>query len=142
MKKPHATLRIGTNLALVSAWAAAAAVLASLADQTPRLEIAVGVLLGIVGGYMQQLSFKEGRERFLQAFTALEVRRTLKATKWGKRYLYFLWLSGISLATLAFTTAANPAIAFPSAYFAMMCARELLTLKATFELKLMLNADS
>lgn len=142
MKKPHATLRIWPNLALVGAWAIAAVFLASLADKTPKLEIAVGILLGICGGYMQQLSVKEGRERFLEASTAFEVRRALKATKWGKRYLYFLWLSGIILVTLAFATRANPVIVFPSAYFAMMCARELVTLRATFELSRMPHVNS
>lgn len=142
MKKPHTTLKVRTNLALVGGWALSVAVLASLAGQTPKLEIVVGVLLGLFGGYMQQLSFKEGRERFLEASTALEVRRMLKATKWGKRYLSFLWFSGIGLATLTFTSAANPVIAFPAAYFSMMCARESVTLKATFELRRMLHAGS
>ena len=86
---------------------------------------------------MQLLSFKEGREKFLQTRTALEVRAKLRETKWGKRYIYFLWFAGAVLVFLSVLISKNPLFSFPAGYFAMMFVREIVTLKPTLELRRM-----
>lgn len=134
MTKPHATLRLGVNLTLIVVWALAAAIFAGMSDPLPIVEIALGSFLGALGGYMQFLSFKEGRGEFLKAKTALEVRAKLKETEWGKRYIYFLWVSGATLAIVSIAISNNPLLSFPAAYFGMMFVREIVTLKPTHEL--------
>jgi hypothetical protein len=84
MTKPHASLRPTTNIVAILAWAIAAVVTSSLVTPRPILVMALGVLLGVLGGYMQVLSFNEGRESFLSAITAMDVRRKMKETKWGR----------------------------------------------------------
>jgi hypothetical protein len=137
MTKPHASLRPTTNIVAILAWAIAAVVTSSLVTPRPILVMAFGVLLGVLGGYMQVLSFNEGRESFLSAITAMDVRRKMKETKWGKRYIYFLWSSGALLMIASFLISENPALVLPTAYFSMMFAREIVTLKPTFELQRM-----
>ena len=140
VNKTHTTLRLGTNLALVAVWAFSTVVLASLSDPPPVAEIAAGGFLGAVGGCLQWLSFNEGKAGFLQATTALEVRRRLKETKWGKRYIYFLWMAAGGLAALSLAVSESPQFAFPAAYFGMMLVREMVTLKPTLALHRMLGA--
>ena len=141
MSKPHATLRPATNIVMIIVWGIAALLLTRLCNPRPILLLDAGSALGVVGGYMQVLSFGEGRDAFLQTNTALEVRARLKATKWGKRYLYFLWSSGFFLVVLAFLLTSNPALAFPAAYFTMMFVREIVTLKPTFDLARMSSQE-
>ena len=134
MTKPHATLRLEVNLMLIVAWALAAAIFATLSETLPILEIALGSCLGVLGGYIQSLSFKEGRGEFLKTKTALEVRAKLEKTVWGKRYIYFLWGSGITLAIVSISISTNLLLSFPAAYFGMMFFREIVTLKPIHEL--------
>jgi hypothetical protein len=86
---------------------------------------------------VQVLSFREGQRAFLAATTVLDARKELKKTKWGRRYLYFLWSGAILLVLVSGLTARNPVLAFPAGYFSMMFAREVMTLKPTFELQRM-----
>ena len=107
-----------------------------MSDPLPIAEIATGCVLGAFGGYMQLLSFKEGgTEKFLQARTALEVRAKLRETKWGRRYICFLWFAGAALVVLSLFLSKNPLFAFLAAYFGMMLTREIMTLKPTLELR-------
>ena len=137
MPKPHASLRPATNIVAILAWAIAAGVMSSLVAPRPFLVMGFGVFLGVIGGYMQVLSFREGRESFLSANSAMDVRRRMKETKWGKKYIYFLWAGGVLLVVVSFLVSTNPALAFPAGYFSMMFAREVVTLKPTFELQRM-----
>jgi hypothetical protein len=84
---------------------------------------------------MQLLAFKEGKENFLKAQTALEVRAKLKETKWGRRYLYFLWASISVLALLSISSSPTPLLGFLAAYFGMMFIREVVTLKPALDLR-------
>lgn len=137
MTRPHRSLRPGTNIAALVVWAACALMLSVLVSPLPIVVLCIGALLGVAGGYMQILAFREKRESFLNIATAMDVRRALKETRWGKRYLYFLWTGSFLLVLAAFLTSANPVLAFPAGYFTMMTAREVLTLGSTFELQRM-----
>jgi hypothetical protein len=90
--------------------------------------------MGIVGGLMQIKGFNEARESFLNTSSMLEVRAAMKATKWGRRYIYFLWTGNIVLVILALSLTNNPALSVLVGYFSLMFAREIITLKSTFEL--------
>lgn len=135
MTRPHRSLRPATNIAALLVWAGCALTLSILAPPLPIAVLFLGALLGVVGGYMQILAFREKRKAFLAATTAMEVRRALKDTLWGKRYICFLWVGSLLLVGAAFLTSANPALAFLTGYFTMMFAREILTLGPTFELQ-------
>lgn len=130
------------NLALVMIWGIAAMVGFFAVSPHPLLFILVGAMLGLVGGIMQAQSFKEGKENFLNAETMLEVRSQLKATKWGKRYLYWLWGGNILLLVFVIIFSADPIIAFLVGYFSMMFFREIITLKSTFELNKLVQGKS
>lgn len=137
MTRPHRSLRATTNIATLFAWALCALTLSVLVLPLPIAVLFLGALLGVGGGCMQGFAFREKRESFLVTATAMDVRRALKDTKWGKRYIYFLWVGSVLLVVTAFLTSANPALAFLAGYFTMMFARESLTLGPTFELQRM-----
>lgn len=137
MTRPHRSLRPGTNIAALVVWASCAHTLSDLVSPLPIVVLCIGALLGVAGGYMQILAFREKRESFLNTAAAMEVRRALKETRWGKGYLYSLWTGSVLLISAAFLTSANPVLAFPAGYFTMMTAREVLTLASTFELQRM-----
>jgi hypothetical protein len=71
---------------------------------------------------------------FLGAQSMLEVRRAFKATKWGRRYLYCLWLSLLLIVGLGVWLGPNPVLNVGAGYLAFMFVRELITLGRTFEL--------
>jgi hypothetical protein len=135
MDKPHATLRPGVNAALVLLWGALATVLfLTCGKPYPVLVTGIGALLGLVGGIMQTLSFRQAKESFLDAATMLEVRAKLKATPWGSRYLHFLWFGHGLLVILSVAFSTDPVLAVATGYFSLMFVRELITLKPTLEL--------
>jgi hypothetical protein len=134
MSSPHTTLRPKTNIAMIIVWGSVTAITFLLCNPRPFFFVGIGCFFGLVGGSMQVLSFNEGKESFLYTASAMEVRAKLKATKWGKRYLYFLWSCGMILVVLSLIGSKSPAFAFPVAYFSMMFARDAVTLKSTFEL--------
>ena len=82
---------------------------------------------------MQLFSFKESTQSFKSASTMLVVRKALKNTKWGRRYLYFLWISNITLVLISFLATNNPLINILVGYFLLMFVREIVTLKPTLE---------
>ncbi|RPI80030.1 MAG: hypothetical protein EHM45_00425 [Desulfobacteraceae bacterium] len=133
MNKTHFTLRPSTNIVLIMLWGTIAVALFFLCNPHPILIAGVGALLGLVGGIMQTLSFRQARDSFLDTKTMLEVRAKLKSTMWGKRYLHYLWASNIFLVILSFSFSSNPALAILTGFFSLMFIREIITLKQTFE---------
>jgi len=134
MNKPHFTLRPSANIIFIMLWGAIAVSLFFICDPHPILIAGVGALLGLIGGIMQTLSFRQARDSFLDTKTMLEVRAKLKSTIWGRRYLYYLWASNIFLVVLSFSFSSNPALAILIGFFSLMFIREIITLKQTFEL--------
>lgn len=140
MSKPHASLSVTTNLLLIPIWAAFAALLLLVAEPRAPLSIALaGAVLGVVGGIMQHLSFGQASAAFTTATTLLEVRKALTATTWGRRYIRFLYASKLLLAALAFLLIRQPLLAiifaYIAGYFSLMFAREIVTLRDTFQLQ-------
>src|SRR5437870_12666039 len=109
MAKTHASLSPTTNILLTIAWGAVAAILLFVIEPHVPLTIGlVGALLGAAGGVMQHLSFAQATSGFSAASTLLDVRRALKATTWGSRYISWLYFSKVVLAVLAFFLIRQP----------------------------------
>ena len=137
MSKPHASLSITTNLLLIPAWAAVAAVFLLVTEpRAPIALAAVGAVLGAIGGIMQHLSFTQATGHFSSATSLLEVHNAFKATVWGRRYVRFLPFSKLVLIAVAFTLVHQPFLGVIFGYFAgvfsLMFVREIVTLRATF----------
>ena len=134
MNKPHSTLRPTTNIVLIFVWGVAVVVLLTILKPWPMYILLSGSALGLIGGLMQIQSFKESKQSFQEARTMIEVRNSLKNTKWGKRYLYFLWVGNALLVAIAFVTTNNPLPSILVGNFLLMFIREIVTLKPTMEL--------
>lgn len=140
MSKPHTSLSVTTNLLLIPVWAAFAALFLFVVEPRAPLSIALaGVVLGVAGGIMQHLSFGQASAAFTAATTLIEVRKALTATTWGRRYIRFLYASNLLLITLAFLLIRQPLLAiifgYIAGYFSLMFAREIVTLRDTFQLQ-------
>ena len=133
MTKPHISLRPSTNIILIIVWAALAIISISKFNPWPFPIIVAGTIFGVLGGIMQLLSMNEGRVKFLNALTLLDIRALLKSSKWGKRYIYFLWSTSIGIFVLSLSTK-QPLWALFAGYFSMSFFRDLITLKSTYEL--------
>ena len=87
---------------------------------------------------MQHLSFTQASASFAAASSLIDVRRVLKATCWGSRYIYWLYFSKIVLVALAFWLVRSPLlnviVGYLTGYAALMFVRELVTLRDTFSL--------
>lgn len=137
MSKPHSSLSPTTNIVLVFAWAAGAAVfLFVVQPQAPTPLAVTGIILGVISGVMQHLSIMQAIQGFSSAASFLEVRSALKATSWGTRYIRFLYFSKFILLVLCFLLVREPLLAviygYLAGYFSLMFAREIVTLRDTF----------
>lgn len=134
MNKPHASLKASTNILLILVWGMVTVALLLFLEPFPILIVMAGIVFGLAGGLMQAYSFKESKVSFKSAKTMMEVRKAIKNTKWGKRYIVFLWFGYISLVTIAFTSTNDPLLSVLAGYFLLMFIREIITLKPTIEL--------
>lgn len=139
MSKPHASLSPKTNLVLIPLWAVAAAVLALFGvPHPPWWILPVGSVLGVVGGWMQHLSFRQAAPKFSTANSLLSVRAAFASTVWGRRYLIFLYVSkGVLLVASALSTHGSVfglLLAYLAGYAALMFVREIVTLPDSFRL--------
>lgn len=141
MNKQHFSLHPSTNIILTLLWGAISITLLINTVPYQVLIFFIASVLGIIGGIMQILGFRQAKHSFLDAQTMSEVRAKLKSTTWGKRYIYYLWGSNIFLLTIAFFVASRPVVAIVLGFFTFMFFREIITLKQTFELKKMQNEN-
>jgi len=120
---------------MILLWGALAGFATFISAPHSFIVVIVGLIFGVLGGVMQWLAFAESKDKYLNASTMLEVRKELRETKWGKRYIPFLWLGNLVLvAFVIFLGEGNLFILTMAGYFSLMFARELITLKPTFEL--------
>ena len=133
MTKPHISLRPSTNITLIVIWAVLVIILSLQFKPLPLPVLIAGTVFGVAGGIMQLLGIREGRHKFRNVRTLLDVRQQFKNTEWGKRYIYFLWTSSIALFLISLLTGHTLKALF-TGYCAMSFFREVITLKSTFEL--------
>jgi hypothetical protein len=139
MPKAHSTLSPTTNILLILAWGAAAVIFLFVIEPHVPVALAlVGAVLGGVGGVMQHLSVTQASASFAAASSFMDVRRALKATAWGSRYIYWLYFSKFLLVALAFWLVRIPIqnviFGYFTGYAALMFVRELVTLRDAFAL--------
>lgn len=130
---------------LIPLWAVIAAAIFLTAGPRPHVAIiAVGAVLGAVGGWLQHVSLREATSGFSRATSLLEIRRAFKATKWGRCYLVFLYVSKATLLLTAIFASDRSfigiLIAYIVGYFALMFVREVVTLRDTFYLRFALSS--
>jgi hypothetical protein len=136
MKKTSKTLTPMTNIVLIVLYGIISLFLFITIKPYPYILVSIAVILGFIAGVMQILSFDEDRESFVNISSMTEVRNKMKATKWGKRYLYFFWLTNIFFMTLIFLHKdTNPFLTFLTVYIVFALIREITTLKTTFKLQ-------
>ncbi|MDD3814366.1 MAG: hypothetical protein PHZ02_06935 [Desulfocapsaceae bacterium] len=133
MTIPHTTLRPITNIILIFLWFILGAICFKGSGE-PYILLILGLGFGTFAGIMQLLAFKEAKSEFLHPNTMMEVREVLKKTSWGKKYIYFLWSANIILVAIALYLPKSSMYTILVGYFSLMFIRELITLKATYEL--------
>ena len=132
----HTSLQPKTNMKLLAVWGIAAVVVALIASPTPWLFLGVGVALGFCAGIIQLRALRESSASLLTTQTLIDVRRVLSASRSGRIYLYAFWVSMALLFILAFYLLRGRAfVGLLAGYSAFAFTRELLTLRATFELR-------
>jgi hypothetical protein len=135
MKKVHSTLKPLTNIMMILLWGIFAGFAAVISKPYSYPVVFAGLILGLVGGIMQGLAFAESKEDFLNTPTMMDVRKKLNNTKWGKRYIPFLWIGNIFIVAIVLTLGkGNLIVEIMAGYFSLMFVRELVTLKPMFEL--------
>ena len=130
----HTSLRPKTNIRMVVALGVICIALLLLSRPSPWLPFIVGAALGALGGVMQILSLRESPNAFVSASSMVEIRKIMLATKWGKIYIPFFWLSNLFFLLLAILLKQNPLICYLAASIAFKFFREMITLKSTFDL--------
>ena len=131
----HTSLQPKTNIKLMVIWGVVAVVVAFVATPTPWIFLGVGVALGICAGFIQLRSLRESSASLLTTQTAMDVRRVFSSSRTGRLYLYAFWVSMAVLFVLAFCLLGGRApVGLLAGYSAFAFARELLTLRGTFEL--------
>jgi hypothetical protein len=139
MSKTHASLRPVNNILFMILEAVAAALFLFVLE--PRVPITLAVFgggLGAVAGLMQHMSFAQARDRFAVASSLLDVRRALKETSWGSRYILWLYSCKAALIVSAAVIIRRPLLqiifGYLTAYASLMFVREVVTLKDTLAL--------
>jgi hypothetical protein len=132
----HASLRPRTNMKLLVIWGVGAVAIAFVVSPPPWLFLGVGFALGACAGAVQLRSLRESSASLLSTRTAMDVRRVLSSSGTGRLYLYAFWGSMALMFGLAFYLLRERALAgLIAGYTAFAFARELLTLRGTFELR-------
>jgi hypothetical protein len=128
----HTSLKPRTNAILAAVWFCAAAVLL-LMFSAPRCWIAIvaGGAVGIVCGALQDRAIRTNARAFLDADSAMAVRRALTAGTQGRWAIRLPWALAAALAVLGLS---GPVQGFApvmfGGYFAMMFAREVVSFRA------------
>jgi hypothetical protein len=139
MSETHTTLKPKTNIILSVVWGLAILTILYFSRPTPIIFFLLGGFLGGLGGIMQILSIKESKNAIISASSMLEVRKALASTRWGKRYIRFLWISNIGFIVLALYFQVNLIFNVLAAYCSFCFIREIVTLKTIFELQRIAN---
>ena len=143
MPKLHSTLKPSTNIVMILLWGIFAVLTAVISRPYSYPAVFVGLVFGVFCGIMQSLAFSEPKSGFLNASTMIDVRKKLKNTKWGKRYIPFLYIGNIIIVVVVVTQQkGNLIFEIMAGYFSLMFVRELITLKPTFQLAKLSKKES
>lgn len=135
MRKIHWCLRVSTNIVFILIWGTLSLIWAINALPHAWEVFVAAIVLGAISGIMQWKGLNEAKSVFLEAQTRRDVQATFRSTKWGRRYMYFVWGRNILLILLPFAVGGNPNLSILMGFFTMMFVRELTTFIPTFQLR-------
>jgi hypothetical protein len=128
------------NLLLIGIWAMV--IVSGFWSFRPRLPFALAIAGGVLGalaGVMQHLSISRDPNGFVGASSLMGVRRAFTSTQWGRRHIAWLYFSKVALGLIAFLLIKSPLYqvfhGYLVAYFSLMLARDIITLKDLFALQ-------
>jgi len=136
----HSSLRAKTNLVLAVVWLAALLGDLFLLGHIPWSMVSLGLVSGLVQGFLQRRALRDGSTELRSARSALEVRAALVATAAGRAQIKVLWGSLAAYVAAAVIQGEAPtSLRFVPLLFAAIlaqwCARESLTVGACAELE-------
>ena len=132
----HASLTPKANIRMIVFFVIALLVAVFFSPAPIWLFIALGVVLGAIGGFLQLRALRHSSSALIHADTALQVRRVLASSHWGKAYLVVFWLSGLLFAALAvFMFQQQFIFGWFAAFLTFGIVRDCITLIAVFDLQ-------
>ena len=133
----HPTLTPKNNLRLLAIWAiACAATAVFFMRPTLWLFFTTGAMLGCLAGYLQLRALRKSGPQLIAAASAMDVRRALQTTSWGKTYLAVFWVGNVAIIVLALAMYHGGMIAgWIAGYCSFALVREIITLSGTYELR-------
>ena len=125
----HSRLAPKNNIFLIIVWLTVAAASALFESSLTWIFWPYGLLFGVAGGLVQSAALRESSPLFAQTETWGDVRKALRSSKWGRRYLWYFWIVQIVLIILAFALLRVQAfVGLLAGYSVFSLARELITL--------------
>lgn len=106
----HFTLTPRFNLALLFVYCVVLGGVIALAGSKCVPTLGTSILLGAALGYLQHQAVQASSQDLVGAATAMDVRRALVTTGWGRRYVELLWACFFVTFVVAVTTSGR---AFP-----------------------------
>ena len=137
----HASLTPKNNLRLLAIWAVACIIIGVYFTR-PMLWVffGTGALLGGGAGFLQLQALRKSGPQLIAAASAMDVRRALQATNWGKMYLVAFWVGNLAIIVLAFEVYHDGMVAgWIAGYCSLALVREIITLPGTYELQRLEN---
>lgn len=140
----HWTLRPRPNIWLAAGWLVIAAGIIAFALPVPWVFVFTGFIVGACLGFLQLRALRTSAGSFIASRTVMEVRRALVSTRWGRLYIRLFWVGSLALIGSAiFVQPENALVPFFGGYAPFAFARELMTLRGTYELqRLLLTANA
>jgi uncharacterized membrane protein len=129
----HATLKPGTNAALIAASALVVAAAFFFTRPPPVIPALVGAFCGVIVGRLQSRAIEGARAALRETETAWDVRRALMAAASGRRAIRLQWVAAAVVVAVA-VWLGMPLGGSAAGYGLLMCVRDLLTLRAVIQL--------
>jgi hypothetical protein len=132
----HTSLLPKSNLVLLAVWAATVVIVSLVAPTTPWLLLGLGGFFGLCSRLLQIRALRESKSALITTQTAMDVRRALSSSRYGRLYLYALWGAVVLLLFAAYYLQTGGAhFGALAGYAAFAALRELLTLRSIYELQ-------
>ncbi len=125
---------LGANVVIILLWASATTLYFLKIEPYPINLTGAGAFLGLIGGFFQFASFKQVKQNFEDGQISLDLGPALKTTSWGVRHKYYIWISHLLLALLAFFISTPPYFGLLAGIFALLLIREIVAFCAIIKL--------
>jgi hypothetical protein len=123
------------NLALMGAYAVVIATLIAWSWRSCLPTLVAAIPLGVILGMLQRRAMIANSHQLVSSSTAMDVRRALTASQFGRRYIRVLWISfALLLVTSVATSRATSLLPYLCGLATMWLVREAITLRDTYAL--------